>query len=222
MLTISTSSISNRISTNSNLDDRNATTDKIIKGDIDIYGNIINYDPEDWVGEDFIPDKIITSEKIIKNENVNIGTLDINVTEELLNIKSNILISLIDSHYNIHNVYIYYRNNSHEKVELQVGKYKINSISMLANDNVLLSSNIDEFVIDKDVTTSIKINIENRIISNVATESIIVKEETIKPVEKKTKPLFMYFIIIAIIVVVTMVLLKAVKSKMSEYEEDYE
>lgn len=205
--------------TKSDIATKSVATKSIIKGDKDIYGNIVEYDPEDWVGEDHIIDKDVNINNIYVKDSNEMGILDISLSEDLMNEKSNILVSLVDQAYNVHNIYIYYRNDFHEKVELSPGKYKINNIKYLASNEVNITATISEIEIVKDKTTNLVINYsESEIVYSTISEMTdkeIVKIDTVK----QKIPFYIYIIIVLAIIIFVFAIVIIVKKVLGIYNE---
>lgn len=210
----STSEVKKVISTNSETKRVISTESEIKKGSIDIYGNVIDYDPNDWVGEDVEEEK-----EIIKSSEFRIGeeygTLDISIPDSMPLDNTNIELSIIDQGYNMHNVYIYYKNNYHEKIKMSKGKYTISNMSFLGVDGSAYKLSNREFNIENGETTYITIDYKlgEKREEIIATQSEIVKEE----IEVKNRNSFIGIIysIVFIIIIVCMALfiMKKKKSK---------
>ena len=200
------------IATKSNLATKsNIASQSVIKGDIDIYGNIIEYDPNDWVGEDHVLDRNININNIFTKDNEEeFGTLDIFLAEDLTYTKSNVLLSLVDEAYNIHNIYIYYRNDYHEKVDLAPGVYKVNNVLYLADDKINIEASEGSIIITKDETTNITINrTKSEIIYSTISE--IKESEEVKENSREKMPLYIYILIILAIIIFMVAVLLVVK-----------
>ena len=198
---------------------KSIATRSLIQGDLDIYGNSIEYDPDAWVGEDNIVDDNVNVKNIFSIQNENeIGVLDISLSDELRREKSNILVSLIDEGYNVSNIYIYYRNDYHEKVNLTPGKYTVNNIVYLANNNIELKSDIKDFIIEKDDTINLHIepNQEQITISTISETN----KKTVDRVVKNNKiPIFIYLVIVVGIVILALIVYTFVKRIINKGDE---
>lgn len=189
---INISTISNMsISTNSNTN-YDVLKIKKIKGaelvetknfGTDEYGNIIENDPNDWVGEDSGNLNEETEQHNIDNisDNVdkeNSGILNVNI-DDSFNVKnSNLKIVLVDNTYSLYNLFIYYRNDYKEKLYLPLGKYRINEIVNLNSNVQDLKTNIEEFNITKDNMVELIISQKEKqeeieVIEEIASKSTI-------------------------------------------------
>ena len=188
----------------------------IKKGSIDVYGNIIDYDPNEWVGEDVeIENESIKSEDFKVDETY--GTLDIQIPDYLTLDNTNVELSIVDEVYNIHNIYIYYRNNYHEKIKMNKGKYKINNISFLGINGSDYVLSTREFVIENGETTYVTIDhiYNERIEEIVASISEIKNKEVIS--QKRSSRVVPMIIIFAIIGTLIYLYLKKRKERDEEY-----
>lgn len=179
-----------------------STVSEIKKNSIDFYGNIINYDPTDWVGEDFKIEK-----ETIKSEEFKIGseygTFDVSIPDYLKLGETNVELSIIDAAYNMHNIYIYYRNNYHEKIKMSPGKYRINNISFLGIDGSNYELSTKKFVIKKDETTYVTIDHiynEDKKDETISTNSEVIVNEGMYQRRSGSRLIFMliFFVIVGI------------------------
>ncbi len=209
---ISTKSIivKDNISTKSIIKTNNISTKSIIKGDYDIYGNIIEYDPNDWIGEDYVLDRSLNIESKFNSIESEYGTLDIALANEAVAEKSNIMLSLVDEGYNIHNVYIYYKNSYHEKVDLMPGKYKVNNAILLTNNLELEVSEI-EFTIEKNQVFNLVINNKESKHIMATKSNVIIKNEEKEEI-KQNKPIYIYILIVIGILVVGFGLYRVIRT----------
>lgn len=216
----------NIVSTYSNISTKSEVSTKsiistisTIKGDIDKYGNIIEYDPNSWIGEDNIIDKNVNIQNIFVSNNDDTGTLDIMIDKDLMNEKSNILVSLIDEGYNIHNVYVYYKNDYHEKVKLAPGLYIVNNIEYLADNQVRVKASESEIYIKKDETINmlIKKDESRQVLLSTNSNAINTNEKDVY--EKARMPFYIYIFIVLGILIAGLAIFKLVNKFMKKEDE---
>ena len=171
--------IDKRITKSADTIEKKEKTDEMDGNLTDSYGNVIENDKDSWVGEDT---GNIDSDKIeILNANDNIdtdknGIINVSISEGLELGKSNLKVVIVNSTYDLINMFIYYRNDYKEKMYLPLGKYKVNQVINL-NDSVQdLTTNINEFTISKDSSV-------NLIISKIKSEKIEETKETTEIIE---------------------------------------
>lgn len=187
---------------------------------IDPYGNIINYDENAWVGEDNQEtsyNEIDTIETIPQSSNA--GVLSISITEKInIDERTNILVSLVDEYYNMHDIYVYYRNDYKEMVELPEGVYKVSLVKNLGSSTQALIPSASQFKIVKGQTTNIVLDSQNikKATSNYITTSTTSYIQTEK---KKGSIIFSIVIWIVILAVIYFAFKKIVIKYLKNKEE---
>ena len=174
----------------------------------DEYGNIIENDPNDWVGEDSGNLNTEPIQNTIDNisDNVNrenSGIINVSIDESFDVKNSNLKIVLLDNYYTLYNMFIFYKNDYKEKLYLPYGKYRINEIVNLNSEVQDLYTNINEFNITKDnmvelvISQKKAVKEEVKVIENVATKSTI---SQIAETKKQGPNIFLILVIIALII----------------------
>lgn len=190
---------------------------EVKKGSLDIYGNVINYDPNNWVGEDYVLEK-----ETIKSEDFKVGkdygTLDVSIPDYLTLDNTNVELSIVDDGYNMHNIYIYYRNNYHEKIDMSQGRYRINNISFLGVDGSDYVLSAREFKIENGETTYITID---HIFNEAKEETVATSSEVVQSAEIPQRRGGSRFIFMMIFFAIVGVAMYFIMKKRKEKDEQY-
>ena len=197
----SASFIKQNIASNSNISI--SSSSQLKKGDYDVYGNIIDYDPDDWLGEDIEQIDIIKSSITKKGSE---GVLEVTLINSKGLKDTNIQLTLIDEAYNIHNIYIYYINNYNEKININAGKYRVNNVSLMdsvGGINMIIPS-LSEFEINENEHVNLYLTFGEQFVINETIESTVSEIKDVEPLKKSNNILN---IILSILILVVMVLI---------------
>lgn len=133
---------------------------------LDEYGKEIEYDINDWHGEDFTIANPNFSDKEELTENDSTGTLIVSLGDFNIENIDIIELSLIDDKYNIKDFYLYKNNGFNEAISLNVGQYEVLSVLDMTTAKSLTTNN-NRFTIKKNESEYIKLvylgneNVEN-------------------------------------------------------------
>ena len=186
---------------------------------IDEYGNEIEYDVNNWVGEDNSANSINSTTKGTNALMTSTyGTLHIKLDDSIMSsINDSILVSIINDKYETKDLYLYSTNNYEDDFKLQVGKYNIILVMNMGTDTEI-NTTLKSFNITENETSDLVL--DKKVEQIETTETFTTAIETYDNINTDSytslKSFLLIVIIFAIISIITLfIIIKVFKNRES-------